>query len=50
MSLIIEQPMPQGKYMPAVRHAELIYTWGMTPRKAGMLIEKKLKERDMEVL
>jgi enamine deaminase RidA (YjgF/YER057c/UK114 family) len=38
MSKIIEQPIPQGKYLPAVRHADLIYTSGMTPRKAGKLI------------
>ncbi len=38
MSQIIEQPIPQGKYLPAVRHADLIYTSGMTPRKAGVLI------------
>ena len=34
----MEQPIPQGKYLPAVRHADLIYTSGMTPRKAGILI------------
>lgn len=38
MSQIIEQPIPQGKYLPAVRHADLIYTSGMTPRKAGKLL------------
>ena len=38
MSQNIEQPIPQGKYLPAVRHADLIYTSGMTPRKAGRLI------------
>lgn len=38
MSKNIEQPIPQGKYLPAVRHADLIYTSGMTPRKAGKLI------------
>jgi enamine deaminase RidA (YjgF/YER057c/UK114 family) len=38
MSKIIEQPVPQGKYLPAVRHADLIYTSGMTPRKAGKLL------------
>lgn len=37
MSQSIEQPIPQGKYLPAVRHADLIYTSGMTPRKAGIL-------------
>lgn len=38
MSRNTEQPVPQGKYVPAVRHADLIYTSGMTPRKAGKLI------------
>ena len=38
MSKVIAQPIPQGKYLPAVRHAELIYTSGMTPRKAGNLL------------
>lgn len=38
MSQILQQPIPQGKYLPAVRHADLIYTSGMTPRKAGKLI------------
>jgi len=38
MSKIFEQPIPQGKYLPAVRHADLIFTSGMTPRKAGNLI------------
>ncbi len=34
----MEQPVPQGKYLTAVRHADLIFTSGMTPRKAGILI------------
>lgn len=38
MSQNIEQPIPQGKYIPAIRHEDLIYTSGMTPRKAGKLI------------
>jgi enamine deaminase RidA (YjgF/YER057c/UK114 family) len=38
MSPNTEQPIPQGKYLPAVRHADLIYTFGMTPRKAGKLV------------
>lgn len=33
-----DQPIPQGNYLPAIRHADLIYTSGMTPRKAGKLI------------
>ena len=38
MSKIKEQPIPQGKYLPAVRHANIIYTSGMTPRKTGKLM------------
>lgn len=38
MSKDIEQPIPQGKYLPAVRHADMIFTSGMTPRKAGNLL------------
>ena len=33
-----KQPIPQGKYLPAVRHGDLVYTSGMTPRKAGKLL------------
>jgi enamine deaminase RidA (YjgF/YER057c/UK114 family) len=47
MSNIKEQPIPQGKYLPAVRHRDLIYTSGMTPRKAGKLIHSgKIKVSD----
>lgn len=34
----LEQPVPQGKYLPAVRHADVIYTSGMTPRRGGALV------------
>jgi len=47
MSKVIAQPIPQGKYLPAVRHAELIYTSGMTPRKAGnLLYSGKIRTED----
>ncbi len=47
MSKIEEQPIPQGKYLPAVRHESLIYTSGMTPRKAGVLLfSGKIKNED----
>ena len=47
MSQNMEQPIPQGKYLPAVRHADLIYTSGMTPRKAGRLVHfGKIKVSD----
>lgn len=38
MSQIIKQPVPQGSYLPAVRHADLIFTSGMTPRRDGELL------------
>ena len=38
MKQILQQPIPQGRYLPAVRHSDLIYTSGMTPRKAGKLL------------
>lgn len=31
-------PIPQGKYIPATRGGNLIFTAGMTPRKNGVLI------------
>jgi len=42
-----EQPVPQGKYKPAVRNKDLIYTSGMTPRKSGKLMyEGKIRASD----
>jgi len=32
------KPVPQGLYLPAVRHGGLIFTAGMTPRKDGVLL------------
>lgn len=32
-------PIPQGKYLPASRFGEMIYTAGMTPRRQGVLIQ-----------
>lgn len=34
----MEQPIPQGKYLPAIRHNDVVYTSGMTPRKGGDLL------------
>jgi enamine deaminase RidA (YjgF/YER057c/UK114 family) len=31
-------PVPQGKYLPATRYGDIVYTSGMTPRKNGVLI------------
>lgn len=33
-------PIPQGKYVPATRFGNLIYTAGMTPRNNGVLIKE----------
>lgn len=33
-----KNPIPQGKYKPAVRYGNLVYTAGMTPRKDGVLL------------
>lgn len=33
-----QQPIPQGNYCPATRSGQLIFTAGMTPRKAGQLM------------
>ena len=32
------QPVPQGTYRPAIRHGDLIFSSGMTPRRGGVLI------------
>lgn len=34
-----QNPIPQGKYKPAVRFGNTIYTAGMTPRKNGVLLQ-----------
>lgn len=36
--MINPNPIPQGKYKPAVRWGNLIFTSGMTPRKNGVLM------------
>lgn len=33
-----ETPIPQGNYIPASRHRDLVYTSGMTPRNKGVLL------------
>ncbi len=34
---VTAQPVPQGKYRPAARHGDRVYTSGMTPRLNGIL-------------
>ncbi|PZQ50101.1 MAG: RidA family protein [Rhodovulum sulfidophilum] len=38
MSATPEGPVPQGHYRPATRQGDLIFTAGMTPRRAGVLL------------
>jgi enamine deaminase RidA (YjgF/YER057c/UK114 family) len=38
MKEIDKNPIPQGKYLAAVRDVNTIYTSGMTPRKSGELL------------
>lgn len=38
MKEIDKKPIPQGKYLAAVRDENTIYTSGMTPRKSGELL------------
>lgn len=33
-------PVPQGRYVPATRYENLIFTAGMTPRRDGVLLQK----------
>ncbi|MBR5642228.1 MAG: RidA family protein [Firmicutes bacterium] len=46
MSEIKANPIPQGKYVPAARFGQLIYTAGMTPRKNGVMIFSGRVEKD----
>ena len=40
-------PIPQGKYIPATRFGNMIFTAGMTPRNNGVLIRTgKVKASD----
>lgn len=42
-----KNPIPQGKYIPANRYGNLIFTAGMTPRDNGVLIRTgKVKLED----
>lgn len=36
--LIAQPPKAQGRYRPATRHGDLIFTAGMTPRDNGVLV------------
>lgn len=43
---MIKNPVPQGKYIPAVKHGGFIFTAGMTPRRDGTLILVGKVEKD----
>lgn len=38
MSASLPRPVPQGLYLPAVRHGDMVYTSGFTPRRDGVLL------------
>ena len=44
-----EMPIPQGKYVPATRYDNIIFTAGMTPRKNGVLISTEAVRADVPV-
>lgn len=47
MKEIDKKPIPQGKYLAAVRDVNTIYTSGMTPRKSGeLLFSGKIKTNE----
>lgn len=44
-----KNPIPQGKYIPATRYENLIFTAGMTPRDNGVLIKTGKVKIDDEI-
>lgn len=40
MSQSLPRPVPQGRYLPAIRHGDIIYTSGFTPRRDGALLHE----------
>lgn len=42
-------PLPQGDYLPARRHGDLIYTSGMTPRRDGVMLYQGPVRRDVSL-
>ena len=42
-------PIPQGKYVPANRFGDMIFTAGMTPRKNGVLIKTGKVTADADI-
>ncbi|MEK4427160.1 RidA family protein [Solibacillus sp. FSL K6-1523] len=45
----VKSPIPQGKYVPAKRVGNLIFTAGMTPRENGVLIQSGKIKSDFEI-
>lgn len=45
----INNPIPQGKYVPATRFGALIFTAGMTSRKNGILLFDKKVRKDAAI-
>lgn len=48
-SEIFEPPAPQGDYIPAVHHAGLIFSAGMTPRRNGVLTVTGIVGRQLDL-
>ena len=44
-----KNPIPQGKYKPAVRYGSFVFTAGMTPRKDGVMIKSGKVSMDSPV-
>ena len=42
-------PIPQGKYVPATRFGDIIFTAGMTPRNNGVLLKTGKIKADDEI-
>ncbi|WP_417588915.1 RidA family protein [Pararhodobacter oceanensis] len=49
MSQSLPRPVPQGLYLPAIRHADTIYTSGFTPRRDGVLLHEGRVRADQPV-
>ncbi|MFB0922956.1 MAG: RidA family protein [Alphaproteobacteria bacterium] len=49
MSQNTPRPVPQGRYLPAIRNDGLIYTSGFTPRHDGKLIHSGKIKNDVPV-
>lgn len=42
-------PRPMGRYQPATRHGDVVFTAGMTPRRDGVLVVRGVVGADISV-